>query len=33
MDQPMREGYTTGASATAAMKAALLALRGEFPKW
>lgn len=32
MDQPMREGYTTGASATAAMKAALLALRGEFPK-
>lgn len=31
-DRPMREGYTTGASATAAMKAALLALRGEFPR-
>lgn len=31
-EKPMREGYTTGASATAAMKAALLALRGEFPR-
>lgn len=28
----MREGYTTGSTATAAMKAAILALRGEFPK-
>ncbi len=30
--KPMREGHTTGATATAAMKAALLALAGEFPK-
>ncbi len=28
----LREGYTTGATATAAMKAAILAIRGEFPK-
>ncbi|MCI5837393.1 MAG: cobalt-precorrin-5B (C(1))-methyltransferase CbiD [Veillonellaceae bacterium] len=27
----LREGYTTGSTATAAMKAGLLALRGEFP--
>lgn len=31
LQKPMREGHTTGATATAAMKAALLALRGEFP--
>lgn len=30
--KPMREGHTTGATATAAMKAAILALRGEFPR-
>lgn len=28
----LREGYTTGATATAAMKAAILAIKGEFPK-
>ncbi|MDU2929862.1 MAG: cobalt-precorrin-5B (C(1))-methyltransferase CbiD [Negativicoccus succinicivorans] len=28
----LREGFTTGTSATAALKAAALALRGEFPK-
>ncbi len=28
----LREGHTTGATATGAMKAALLAIRGEFPK-
>lgn len=32
IEKPMREGHTTGATATAAMKAAILALRGEFPK-
>lgn len=28
----LREGHTTGATATGAMKAAILAIRGEFPK-
>lgn len=32
VEKPMREGHTTGATATAAMKAAILALRGEFPR-
>lgn len=32
LEKPMREGHTTGATATAAMKAAILALRGEFPR-
>lgn len=29
----LREGHTTGATATGAMKAAILAMHGEFPKW
>lgn len=28
----LREGHTTGATAAGAMKAAVLAMRGEFPK-
>ena len=28
----LREGHTTGATAAGAMKAAILAIRGEFPK-
>ena len=32
MGKVLREGYTTGATATVAMQAALLALKGEFPK-
>lgn len=32
VEKPMREGHTTGATATAAMKAAILAIRGEFPR-
>lgn len=32
VEKPMREGHTTGATATAAMKAAILALRGEYPQ-
>ena len=32
MGKVLREGYTTGATATVAMKAAVLAIKGEFPK-
>lgn len=32
MGKVLREGHTTGATATGAMKAAILAIRGEFPK-
>lgn len=32
MAKTLREGHTTGATATGAMKAAILAMRGEFPK-
>ena len=32
MGKVLREGYTTGATATVAMKAAILAIKGEFPK-
>ncbi|MBS6295829.1 MAG: cobalamin biosynthesis protein CbiD [Dialister sp.] len=32
MRKVLREGYTTGATATVAMKAAVLAIKGEFPK-